>query len=108
MFASLGLDPEDVVANFHKGEHVHLGGDGGLLCFCEVELRVCKGCQGFKKRLHKSVDVALTFTALLLRDVASVLQIVESKDVLHLSFSVDDRAGAILDTRFDLLTQELL
>ena len=54
------------------------------------------------------MDVALTFTALLLRDVASVLQIVESKDVLHLSFSVDDRAGAILDTRFDLLTQELL
>ena len=52
--------------------------------------------------------MALTFAALVLRDVASVLQVVESEDVLHLCFSVDDGSGAVLDTGFDLLAQELL
>ena len=37
---SLGLDAKDVVANLHEGEHVDLGGDGGLLSLREVVLRV--------------------------------------------------------------------
>ena len=40
--------------------------------------------------------------------MTGVLQVVQGEDVLHLSLSVDDRAGAILHARLDLLTQELL
>ena len=50
----------------------------------------------------------LTFAALLLADVTGVLKVVQSKDVLHLSLSVDDGTGAVLDAGLDLLAQELL
>ena len=50
----------------------------------------------------------LTFAALLLADVTRVLQVVQSKDVLHLSLGVDDGTGAVLDAGLDLLAKELL
>ena len=50
----------------------------------------------------------LTFAALVLADVAGVLQVVESEDVLHLGLGVDDGTGAVLDTCLNLLAQELL
>ena len=46
--------------------------------------------------------------ALLLGDVAGVLEVVQGEDVLHLSLSVDDRAGTILNASLNLLAQELL
>lgn len=52
--------------------------------------------------------VVLTFAALLFADVAGVLQVVQSEDILHLSLGVDNGSGATLDASFDLLGQELL
>ena len=49
----------------------------------------------------------LTFAALLLADVTRVLQVVQSKDVLHLSLGVDDGTGAVLDAGLNLLAEEL-
>ena len=40
---SLGLDAEDIVADFHESEHIDLGRNGGLLRLCEVEFGVGKG-----------------------------------------------------------------
>ncbi len=51
--------------------------------------------------------MVLTFTALLLADVAGVLQIVQGEDILHLSLCVDDRARSVLDASLDLLSQKL-
>ena len=50
----------------------------------------------------------LTFAALVLADVARVLQVVEGEDVLHLGLGVDDGAGAVLHASLNLLAQELL
>ena len=120
---SLGLDAEHIVADLHEGEHVDLRGDGCLLGLREVELGVRqghKGCKLTQKRMCLLASVSynnqgwasaiffLTFSALILADVARVLKVVKCEDVLHLSLSVDDRAGAILDSCLDLLAKELL
>ena len=49
----------------------------------------------------------LTFAALLLVNVARVLEVVQREDVLHLSLRVHDGARAILHARLDLLAEEL-
>ena len=53
-------------------------------------------------------DGLLTLAALLFADVARVLQVVESEDVLHLGLGVDDGARAVLHAGLDLLAEELL
>ena len=74
-----------------------------------MELRVRKGCEGYPNlKVSVTESLKLTFAALLLGDVALVLQVVEGEDVLHLSLGVDDGSGAILDAGLDLLAQELL
>ena len=77
-----------------------------------MELRVRKGGEGYRIRKMSVTGnlfhVILTFTALLLGDVALILQVVEGEDVLHLSLGVDNGSGAVLDAGFDLLAQELL
>ena len=62
----------------------------------------------YNNRKWASAIFFLTFSALILADVARVLQVVEGEDVLHLSLSVDDRAGTVFDSCFDLLAEELL
>ena len=59
-------------------------------------------------KLMKKRWCLLTFAALLFADVAGVLQVVKSEDILHLSLGVDDGSGATLDASFNLLGQELL
>ena len=123
MSCSLGLDAEHIVADLHEGEHVDLRGDGCLLGLREVELGVRqghKGCKLTQKRMCLLASVSynnrkwalaiffLTFSALILADVARVLQVVKGEDVLHLSLSVDDRAGTVFDSCLDLLAKELL
>ena len=77
-----------------------------------MELRVRKGGEGYRIRKMSVTEclihVILTFAALFLGDVALILQVVEGEDVLHLSLSVDNGSGAVLDAGFDLLAQELL
>ena len=41
-------------------------------------------------KVEESQRCFLTFAALFFADVARVLQIIQSKDVLHLSFCIDD------------------
>ena len=94
LFALGSLNAEHIVAHLHEGEQIYLGGDHGLLCLREVELGVGEGLQGF--------------AALLLGDVASTLQVVQSEDVLKLLVSVDDRAGSVLFSNLDLVDEELL
>ena len=111
--SSLGFDSENIVTNFHEGEHINLGRDRGFLRLCEMEFGVCKGSEGYKTtklacQLQKEKGVKLTFAALILADVTRVLQVVKGEDVLHLSLSVDNGAGAVLHACFDLLAQELL
>ena len=111
---SLGLDAKDIVADFHECEHVDLGRNRGILRLCKVELWVGQSCESYRKMkralqfwVAKIWLIVLTFTALLLADMARVLQIIQGEDILHLSLCVDDGARSILDAGLDLLSQEL-
>lgn len=48
------------------------------------------------------------FAALLFVDVACSFQVVQSEDVLKLLVSVDDGAGSVLFSNFNLVNNELL